>query len=66
MDIICFDLHLHEGISNFRTRREVLISSVTMYLHLISIIAKANPFEDATVEEQEELPFEPEGKCFFR
>ena len=29
----------------------------------ISIIAKANPFEDARVEEQEEL-FEPEGNLF--
>ena len=37
-----------------------------VFTYLISIIAKANPFEDATVEEQEELQFEPEGKCFFR
>ena len=68
MDIICFDLHPHEDISNSRTRPKVLISSVILYVftYLISIIAKANPFEDAKVEEQEELQFEPEGKRFFR
>ena len=39
---------------------------ISIFTYLISIIAKANPFEDATLEEQEELPFESEGKCFFR
>ena len=34
MDIICFDLHPHEDISNSRTRPKVLISSVIIYLHI--------------------------------
>ena len=36
-----------------------------IFTYLISTIAKANPFEDARVEEQEEL-FENEGNFFFR
>ena len=50
---------------NTRYSKAALTLTFLCYLtYLISIIiAKANPFEDARVEEQEEL-FEPEGNFF--